>query len=76
MDTLKNAANYVSESVQGTGAEASKDTNKKIAKDGDSSLGSRATALKDAAVDKKDELTHNAKAETHKGNIAHRPRSS
>lgn len=28
METIKNAANYVSESVQGVGAEASKEANK------------------------------------------------
>ncbi|KAL4739380.1 hypothetical protein BDV11DRAFT_187850 [Aspergillus similis] len=50
METVKNAVNYVSESVQGVGATASKETNKN-----------------DAVVDKKDEKTHDAKADVHKG---------
>jgi len=57
----------VSESVQGGGAEASKEANKSVAKDGDASLGSRASAAKDAVVDKKDETSHNTKADVHKG---------
>ncbi|KAL4735239.1 glucose-repressible protein Grg1, partial [Aspergillus similis] len=67
METVKNAVNYVSESVQGAGASASKETNKNVAKDSDASLTSRATAAKDAVVDKKDEKTHDAKADVHKG---------
>jgi hypothetical protein len=57
----------VSESVQGTGAEASKEANKSVAKDNDASLSSRLTAGKDAVVDKKDETSHNTKADVHKG---------
>ncbi|KAL4962046.1 glucose-repressible protein Grg1 [Aspergillus stella-maris] len=66
METIKNAANYVSETVQGAGATASKETNKEVAKDNDASLSSRATAAKDAVVDKKDEKSHDAKADVHK----------
>ncbi|CAG7936947.1 unnamed protein product [Penicillium salamii] len=66
METVKNAANYVAESVQGTGAEASKEANKGVAKDSDASLTSRATAAKDAVVDKKDEKSHDVKADVHK----------
>ncbi|KAL4903985.1 hypothetical protein BDW74DRAFT_154962 [Aspergillus multicolor] len=66
METVKNAVNYVSESVQGAGATASKETNKNVAKDNDASLTSRATAAKDAVVDKKDEKSHDAKADVHK----------
>ncbi|RDW84221.1 uncharacterized protein DSM5745_04547 [Aspergillus mulundensis] len=66
METVKNAVNYVSESVQGAGASASKETNKNVAKDNDASLTSRATAAKDAVVDKKDEKSHDAKADVHK----------
>ncbi|CAG7941777.1 unnamed protein product [Penicillium salamii] len=66
METVKNAANYVAESVQGTGAEASKEANKGVAKDNDASLTSRATAAKDAVVDKKDEKSHDVKADVHK----------
>ncbi|KAL6232208.1 hypothetical protein BDW75DRAFT_218299 [Aspergillus navahoensis] len=66
METVKNAVNYVSESVQGAGASASKETNKNVAKDSDASLTSRATAAKDAVVDKKDEKSHDVKADVHK----------
>ena len=65
--SFQNAANYVSESIQGTGAEASKEANKQVAKDSDASIGSRATAAKDAVFDKKDETSHNTKADVHKG---------
>lgn len=41
METIKNAANYVSESVQQAGSAASKETNKQVAKDSDASLTSR-----------------------------------
>ena len=64
---FQNAANYVAETVQGSGAEASKEANKAVAKDSNASLGSRVTAAKDAAFDKKDEVSHNTKAEVHKG---------
>jgi hypothetical protein len=56
---LRNAANYVSETVQGSSATASKEANKQVAKDNDASLGSRATAAKDAVGDKMDETSHN-----------------
>jgi hypothetical protein len=61
----------VSESVQGGGAEASKEANKNVAKSSDASLGSRASAAKDAVVDKKDETSHNTKADVHKGSFSH-----
>ncbi|KAL5355228.1 glucose-repressible protein Grg1 [Aspergillus floccosus] len=67
METVKNAANYVAETVQGTGAEASKEANKQVAKDSDASLSTRASAAKDALGDKKDEYSHNTKADVHKG---------
>jgi len=66
METIKNAANYVSESVQGAGATASKEANKNVAKDSDASLGTRASAAKDGLFDKKDEASHNTKADVHK----------
>ena len=65
----QNAANYVSESVQGTGAQASKEANKQVAKDSDASLGSRATAAKDAVGDKFDQTSHETKADVHKGTL-------
>ena len=69
LTVLQNAANYVAETVQGTGAEASKEANKQVAKDNDASLSSRATAAKDALIDKKDETSHNTKADVHKGEL-------
>ncbi|KAL5346412.1 hypothetical protein ACLOAV_008683 [Pseudogymnoascus australis] len=71
METVKNAANYVAETVQGTGAEASKEANKSVAKDGNASLSSRATAAKDALGDKVDETSHNTKADVHKEATKH-----
>ncbi|EPE29974.1 hypothetical protein GLAREA_01134 [Glarea lozoyensis ATCC 20868] len=71
METIKNAANYVSETVQGGGAEASKEANKSVAKDGNASLSSRASAAKDAVGDKMDETSHNTKADVHKEATKH-----
>lgn len=41
METVKNAANYVSETVQGATAGASKEANKQVAKDGNVGIGTR-----------------------------------
>ncbi|KAJ5633245.1 hypothetical protein N7490_009584 [Penicillium lividum] len=71
MDTIKNAANYVSESVQGTGAQASKEGNKQVAKDDDAKLSTRASAAKDAIFDKKDEKSHDVKADLNKEQAKH-----
>ncbi|KAL9578994.1 MAG: hypothetical protein Q9212_005364 [Teloschistes hypoglaucus] len=71
MDTLKNVGNQVSETVQGATSTASKETNKEVAKDSDASLGSRATAAKDAASDKVDETKHNTSADVHKEQAKH-----
>ncbi|KAI4181394.1 MAG: hypothetical protein LQ346_006790 [Caloplaca aetnensis] len=71
MDTLKQGANYVSESVQGAGSTASKEANKDTAKDSSASLGDRATAAKDAAGDKMDETKHDASADTNKEAAKH-----
>ncbi|KFX93343.1 hypothetical protein O988_06861 [Pseudogymnoascus sp. VKM F-3808] len=71
METVKDAANYVAESAQGTGAKASKEGNKQVVKDSDGSLSSRASAAKDAVVDKKDETSHNTKADVHKEATKH-----
>jgi hypothetical protein len=57
--------------VQGTGAEASKEANKQVEKDDDAKLSTRATAAKDALVDKKDEKSHDTKADVHKGKFIH-----
>ncbi|KAJ2902914.1 glucose-repressible protein [Zalerion maritima] len=71
MESVKNAANYVKESVQGGGATASKEANKNVAKDNNASVGSRATAAKDAVGDKFDEQSHETKADTHKEAAKH-----
>ncbi|KAJ0161271.1 putative glucose-repressible protein [Colletotrichum tanaceti] len=71
MDTIKNAANYVSESVQQAGATASKETNKQVAKDDNVSIGNRASAAKDAVSDKIDESKHDFKGEGYKESAKH-----
>ncbi|KAI1326859.1 glucose-repressible gene protein [Xylariaceae sp. FL0255] len=71
MDTVKNAANYVSETVQGATSTGSKEANKNVAKDGDASLGTRASAAKDAVGDKFDEQKHNTNADVHKEAAKH-----
>ncbi|KAF9892994.1 Glucose-repressible protein [Aspergillus nanangensis] len=71
METVKNAANYVSESVKGAGATASKEANKDVAKDSDASLGSRATAAKDTLIDKKNEKEHDVSADANKEAAKH-----
>ncbi|KAF7595564.1 Glucose-repressible protein [Aspergillus hancockii] len=71
METVKNAANYVAESVQGTGATASKEANKNVAKDSDANVSTRASAAKDALFDKKDEKSHDTKADVHKEAAKH-----
>jgi len=71
METIKNTANYISESVQGTASQGSKEANKSVAKDSDASLSSRATAAKDAVFDKKDETSHNIKGDTYKEAAKH-----
>merc|ERR1712093_553294 len=65
METIKNAANYVAESVQGGGAQASKEANKQVAKDGDAGVGTRASAANDAVSDKIDQSSHEGKADLH-----------
>ncbi|KAJ6145429.1 hypothetical protein N7470_009324 [Penicillium chermesinum] len=71
MQAAKDAVNYVSESIQGTGAEASKEANKQVAKDDDAKVSTRASAAKDALFDKKDEKEHDAKAEVNKEKTKH-----
>ncbi|KAJ9482116.1 hypothetical protein VN97_g11324 [Penicillium thymicola] len=43
----------------------------KSQKDDDAKLSTRATAAKDALVDKKDEKSHDTKADVHKGKFIH-----
>ena len=67
----RNAANYVSESISGTGAEASKEANKSVAKDSNASVGTRLQAAGDALSDKADQHSHEAKAEANKQAAKH-----
>ncbi|KIE01807.1 Glucose-repressible protein Grg1, partial [Metarhizium majus ARSEF 297] len=69
MDSLKQGANYVSETVKQATSGASKETNKQVAKDSDAPIGTRASAAKDALGNKADEHKHDAKAEAHKQQI-------
>jgi len=71
METVKNAANYVGESVQQAASGASKEANKSVAKDNDASLGTRASATKDMVGDKFDETSHSGKADLHKEAAKH-----
>jgi hypothetical protein len=68
---FRNAANYVSESIQGAGATASKEANKNVAKDNNASLSTRAQAAGDAISDKVDEQTHDRKADVHREAAKH-----
>ena len=71
MDTLKQAGNYISETVQGATAGASKEANKEIAKDNNASIGTRAEAGIDALKDKSKEHGHDARAEANKQAATH-----
>ncbi|KEY66851.1 hypothetical protein S40285_06844 [Stachybotrys chlorohalonatus IBT 40285] len=66
MESIKQAANYVSESVQGATSNVSKEANKEVAKDNNVNVGTRLSATKDALGDKIDQTTHENKAEAHK----------
>jgi hypothetical protein len=70
-NSIANAANYVSETVQGNASEASKEANKQQAKGnaGDTSLTGRASAALDAGGDKLDQHKHEASAKTNKEGI-------
>ncbi|CEH14691.1 Glucose-repressible protein Grg1 [Ceraceosorus bombacis] len=65
MQTVKDAVNNVSETIQGKGHEASAEANKGVAKDSNASLGNRAEAAKDYVGDKIDQNKHEGKAELH-----------
>lgn len=69
LTSSQQGVNYVAESIQGTGAQASKEANKQVAKDSDASLTSRASAAKDAVGDKMDQTSHETKADVHKGKL-------
>ena len=72
MDTIKNAGNYVSDKIQGTGATASKEANKEVAKGNtDASIGDRINAAGNAISDKSSEAKHDASAEANKQKATH-----
>jgi len=70
-NSVKNAANYVSETVQGAGATASKEANKEQAKGhtADDSISGRASGALGAASDKFDEKKHETSARANKEGI-------
>lgn len=57
MDTVKNAANYVSDKTSEVLNSASKETNKEVAKDSNVSIGNRAEAGKDYVKDSLSEVS-------------------
>ncbi|MCJ1295439.1 Glucose-repressible protein [Xylographa carneopallida] len=67
----RNAANYVGDTVQQGLSGASKEANKSVAKDSDASLGTRASAAKDAIGDKADETSSSASASVNKEAAKH-----
>ncbi|GAW17423.1 hypothetical protein ANO14919_068800 [Xylariales sp. No.14919] len=71
MDNVKNAANYVSDTVKSATNTGSKEANKQVAKDSDASLSTRASAAKDAVGDKFDEQKHDKSADVHKEAAKH-----
>jgi Ras-related protein Rap-1B len=72
VNSVKNAANYVSESIQGQSAEASKEANKQQAKGnvpGNDSITDRASGAISAVGDKMDQSKHDASAEANKRSV-------
>ena len=55
---VRNAANSASETIQQGVSGTSKEANKQVAKDDNASIGTRASAAKDAVGDKADETKH------------------
>ncbi|RMZ83613.1 hypothetical protein DV738_g907, partial [Chaetothyriales sp. CBS 135597] len=70
-ETVKNAANFVSDKISEVTSGASAEANKTIAKDSDASLGTRASAAKDAIGDKFSENKSAASAELNKQSATH-----
>ncbi|KAL9129169.1 MAG: hypothetical protein Q9217_002309 [Psora testacea] len=63
METIKNAANSASETLQGAASGTSKEANKHVAKDGNNSMSTRASAAKDMVSDKIDQKKHETNAD-------------
>jgi len=71
-NSAKNAVNYVSETIQGKGAEASKEANKEQAKGnvpGQDSVSDRVSGAFGAASDKVDQHKHDGSARINKEGI-------
>ncbi|KAG5655733.1 hypothetical protein KAF25_008852 [Fusarium avenaceum] len=66
MDSVKNAVNSATETVQQGLAGTSKEANKNVAKDSNAGIGTRASAAKDALGDKAKEEKHDTKASGYK----------
>ncbi|TPX12650.1 uncharacterized protein E0L32_000827 [Thyridium curvatum] len=71
MDSIKQAANYVSDSVKSATYGASKEANKEVAKDSNAPVGTRVEAGFDALKDKSNEHKHDASAEANKQAATH-----
>jgi len=71
VNSVKNAANYLTETAKGNAAEASKEANKQQAKGnaGDTSVSGRASGALGAASDKLDETKHSGAARANKEGI-------
>jgi len=72
VNSVKNAANYVSETIQGQSAEASKEANKQQAKGnvpGQDGVGDRISGALGAASDKVDQHKHEGAASANKHSI-------
>ncbi|KAM0204352.1 hypothetical protein ACHAPA_005655 [Fusarium lateritium] len=66
MDSVKNAVNSATETVQQGLSGTSKEANKEVAKDSNANVGTRASAAKDAIGDKVNEEKHDTKASGYK----------
>ncbi|KAH7251722.1 glucose-repressible protein Grg1 [Fusarium tricinctum] len=66
MDSVKNAVNSATETVQQGLSGTSKEANKNVAKDSNANIGTRASAAKDALSDKASEEKHDTKASGYK----------
>nr|POE88321.1 glucose-repressible gene protein [Quercus suber] len=70
-NSVSNAANYVSETIQGKGAEASKEANKEQAKGNtpNDSISDRVSGALGAGQDKLDQTKHDSSASANKQGI-------
>lgn len=71
MQSIQDGLNYVSGKASELTSTESKEANKNIAKDSNQDLGTRASATKDAAGDKANELKESATSEVDKERLKH-----